>query len=199
MDPTSALPGGTCPLCQSQPGPPRAPLYPIVPTAHSLIWEHLLIHVCFLLYFLVLLFLPFCMFSFCVSPVSLSVHLSVFVSDSWFLCLLLSGLYLYFSLLFCVIPVSLTPPLLLCFCLPTVFICMYLSFWVCLFSLCISLSLSHLCLSFSQCLHLFVYVWLSLSFSVLPSVPLSISIFWSLPHRLPVTPMWLWPGPAPWY
>lgn len=147
----------------------------------------------------VLLYLPFCIFSFCVSPVSLSVHLSVFVSDSWFLCLLLSGLYLYFSLLFCVIPVSLTPPLLLCFCLPTVFICMYLSFWACLFSLCISLCLSHLCLSFSQCLRLFVYVWLSLSFSVLPSVPLSISVFWSLPHRLPVTPMWLWPGPAPWY
>lgn len=66
-----------------------------------------------------------------------------------------------------------------------------------LFSLHFSVSVSPL--SFSQCLRLFVYVWLSLSFSVFPSVPLSISIFWSLPHRLPVTPMWLWPGPATWY
>lgn len=199
MAPTSTLPGGTCPLCQSQPGPPRATPSPHSPHSPQLDMGTCP-HACLLsvVFSSVLLYLPFCIFSFCVSPVSLSVHLSVFVSDSWFLCLLLSGLYLYFSLLFCVIPVSLTPPLCCVSVSPLfLFACICLSGSVSFLFAFLCLCLTSVCLSLSVCVS--VYVWLSLSFSVLPSVPLSISVFWSLPHRLPVTPMWLWPGPAPWY
>lgn len=116
-----------------------------------------------------------------VFPVSLG--LSVFVLDSWFLCLLLSGLYLYFSFFFSdispSISVSLTP-LSLIVCLSFLFslahICLSASVSL-LFCLCISLSRSYLlsifwCLYFSLPLHLCVYVWLSVILRVPICFPL---------------------------
>ena len=161
-------------------------------------------HLCFSLFFL---YLPFCMLPLCVSPVSLG-------SSFCFLSLTLSRL-LFWSLRLALWVVSLTLSLGLCHSSLTaplpVFLChtLFVFARVCLsgslfFSLLarVRLSLflySIFCLvSPSCCVSASLSVWLSLSFWVAPPVSLSISASWSLPHRLPVTPTWLWLGLAPW-